>query len=87
MKVEQMFAFIGVDRQGNEGIIAMQNPVDQSWMPMIFSNEKQLVPSYPVALTICQIENKQLKIVKFIMALDITQDVIDQHNNSIFRNY
>lgn len=68
-KIESISAFISVDENGEEGILAQK--IGGSWMPFIMADETRLLEMKPLAESIAQKQPQPIKLVRFTHRVDV----------------
>jgi len=74
--IEKMFAFVSVDKNGNEGVIATTLPgMGPIITPLMGADMKMMERLYPIAKEISQISGAPFKVLEFCIRTDITDQV------------
>lgn len=63
--VEEMFAFVVVDEDGDEGICGFQNPQTGEWMPMVGADIARVDSLLPIARQISKATGKEIRLLRF----------------------
>ena len=69
MRVNHMWAFLAVDDEGNEGIVAAR--LEGTWFPLIAADEERLEQLRSVARHTAAIVKKQVQLVKFTERVEL----------------
>ena len=64
LKIEEMYAFIATEEDGQEGICAFQIK-SGLWMPMVGADLKRVASLRPMAEAISKATGKQIEVCKF----------------------
>lgn len=71
-RIVKITAFVAVDpKDGDEGIIGAQ--IGDTAYPLISADEKRAAQYYPIAKSICERGNKELKVLQFEQRVDVTE--------------
>lgn len=76
-KIEKITAFLSVDDEGNEGIIAEK--IGDTWMPFIAADMERLISLFPAMKEIAKSSGKVIRIKEFTNVEDVTEKYIKQY--------
>lgn len=71
LRIAQIWAFVSIDDEGNEGVCAAQLMGAGSCVPLIAADEARLESLRPIAAQIAKLTNKTIKLVKFYRREDV----------------
>jgi hypothetical protein len=63
LKIESITAFVAVDREGNEGIMAFNGPL--GWMPMVCADEARVESIRPMAEKVREKTGVEYRVLRF----------------------
>jgi hypothetical protein len=63
LNIQEMFAFVAVDPEGNEGITGMK--VGDTWMPMVGADMDRMKSLWPHAMEMQRTTGTKVKLKKF----------------------
>ncbi len=69
--VEEMYAFIAVDEDGDEGIVSFFDPVNRVQMPMIGTDQARLESLREMAKTIVKDLGKPIQLIRMHLRQDV----------------
>jgi hypothetical protein len=69
LKIEEMFAFVTVDADGNEGVAAMKTVM--GWMPMVGADWNMVQSLKPAAVQIANAIGRPIKLIKFRERIEV----------------
>ncbi len=72
-KIETVTAFVADDTEG-EGVLGAMMP-DGVMMPLVCADSKRVESMYPIAVNICRLTGKRLKVLQFSLRTDITEAI------------
>lgn len=64
LKIEKLYAFVSKDKDGNEGVMAMQKP-SGVWLPLIGADMKRVDSLKPIADEIAKVSGMDYEIREF----------------------
>jgi hypothetical protein len=59
LRIEQMYAFVTIDKDGDEGII------DGSWMPLVGADMARVEKLRPIARNIARADGREVRLIRF----------------------
>ena len=62
-KIEEMFAFVSVDKDGHEGVVA--HFINSQWMPLVGADMERINSLVPFAKAIKEKTGLTIKLLKF----------------------
>lgn len=72
--MEKLTAFVAVDKDGDEGVMAFLDPGFGSWTPMIAADPTRAKLLYPMAVDMAQKGGITLKVLQFDNRVDVTEE-------------
>lgn len=72
-KIDEMFAFVATEKDGQEGIIGAE--LNGRFLPLVGADMARVVSLYPFAAALAEHSKVPLKVVKFTNKTDITEEV------------
>jgi hypothetical protein len=69
-RIEHMWAYLSVDADGNEGVIAAYFPDQQAWMPLVAVDDDRIKSLRPWAMLSVQ-AGYEVKLAKFSVREDV----------------
>lgn len=73
LKIETVTAFVSVDAEGNEGLMAFND--GNQWVPMIGADHDRIISMLPLAKRMAaQKDGMPYRIVKFTTRTDVTEE-------------
>lgn len=69
--ISKVTAFIAVGDDGDEGVIGMKS--GNTLIPLIGADSLRVLQLIPIAIEICKMANKELKILEFSTRTDVTR--------------
>jgi hypothetical protein len=64
LQITEMYAFVAVDRDGDEGIIGMRAP-DGSWMPLVGADKARVESLRSIAREIARASHREVRLLRF----------------------
>lgn len=74
MTIEKMFAFVGKDENGQEGLMAFRDPSSDTLMPMVGADMKRAISLIPVAEHIAEQHGHEYRVLCFESRSDETEE-------------
>lgn len=68
-RIDTLFAFIAVDDDGSEGVMAFMSP--EGWMPMVGADEARINSLKPIAQQMSSWTKKQVVLTRFTAREDV----------------
>jgi hypothetical protein len=65
LKINEIWAYVSEDAEGNEGICGFNDPRTNQWIPMIAADVERLKSLKPFAHQISVVTKCKVKLVKF----------------------
>lgn len=75
--VDELFAFIAIDEDGDEGVIAVQ--MDDTMMPLVFAELTRLPSFAKIAYQIAEVTGVELKLKHFQLLGDVSDEYLEQY--------
>lgn len=64
-RISEMFAFVAIDAEGNEGVAGFQNLETGVWYPMVGADMARVDSLRPMARRISKATGKEIRLLKF----------------------
>lgn len=74
LRIDKMFAFIVIDDDGTEGVIAIHGFSGNVFMPLIGADTSRIESLIPKADEACRLTGKKYRIIEFSTRKDVTID-------------
>jgi hypothetical protein len=71
--INEIWAYISVDNEGNEGICAFLSNTSGAMMPMVCADRERVEQLRPIAKQLAKISPYPIKLVKFSLREDVEQ--------------
>ena len=69
LKIEEIFAYVGVDDDGNESVAELQIP--GCWVPLVATDWDRVQSLKPLASQIAKAAGRPMKLVKFRERIEV----------------
>ncbi|HUT76640.1 MAG TPA: hypothetical protein VM285_03080 [Polyangia bacterium] len=65
LRIKTMWAFVGTDADGDEGVIAFMDPVSREWRPLVGADKERMDSLRPIAQNIADQHGRPVTLVRF----------------------
>jgi hypothetical protein len=72
-RIEQVWAYVSVDPDGDEGVCGAAIGPEGSWLPLIGSDETRIKQLMPLAQEIMAVTGMRIKLIKLSVREDIME--------------
>ncbi len=70
-RITELYAFLSVGEDGDEGVCAFLNPADGVWMPMVAADARRLELLRPIAAQLAKETKKKIVLCRFAIREEI----------------
>ncbi len=77
-RITELYAFLSVGEDGDEGVCAFLNPADGVWMPMVAADARRLELLRPIAEQLAKETHKTIILCRFAPREEI-QTIGEEH--------
>lgn len=70
LRVACLFAYVGIDEKGSEGIVAAHMP-GTGWMPLVGADMDRMRSLEPYAIAVAKMNKRPVKLARFAVRTDL----------------